>query len=68
MTATVIEFPLNRRLGVRIEQYERGWLVVTQDREHGWLCGDWRDAIDEAGAIARGYGVAVQSSAGWFVP
>jgi hypothetical protein len=40
------------------------WLVMTHDREHGWLHGDFHAALSEAAELAAGYDVCVQSSAG----
>jgi hypothetical protein len=57
MTAIILKFPPRSPPAVRIER-ERdggGWLVVTQDREHGWLHGDRHTALADARDLARNF-------------
>jgi hypothetical protein len=70
MSAIILRLPLRGRFDIRVEREadSEGWLVLTRDRQHGWLHGDFDGAQQDAGAIARGYGVAVVSSAGRRVP
>ncbi len=71
MSAAIIRFPTFRRLDVRIEREAGdlgGWFVLSPDRSHAWLHGSFNDALDDAGVIASGYGMAVQSSAGRIAP
>jgi len=71
MNATILKFPLGgRRFDIRVEREISGaaWLVRTHDREWGWLHGSFDSAQQDASDIARGYGVAVVSSAGRLVP
>jgi hypothetical protein len=69
MTAIIIDFPLKRRLDVRVERERNdlGWLVLAPDG-NGWAHGCWSAAIDDARKIARDYSVAVISSAGRWMP
>jgi hypothetical protein len=62
----IIQFPLERRFAIRIEReaHDRGWFVRTHDRESGWLHGSFDAAIADGREIARGFGVALASSAG----
>jgi len=68
----VIPFPLRGRfrLDIRIEPefHGAGWYILTPDRSHGWLHGNFNAAFHDAREIARGFGTVVQSSAGRFVP
>jgi hypothetical protein len=57
MTARILPFPTRGPFDVRIEPEGAAWLVVC--REHGWLFGSCREALDEAREIARGFGVGV---------
>jgi hypothetical protein len=61
---TILQFPSSRALAVRVEREadDLGWAVLTHDREHGWLHGDFHAALSEAHEIAGGYGVVVRSS------
>jgi hypothetical protein len=65
-SAVIIPFPLHRRLAIRIVRAADGpeWLVLTHDRGHGWVHGDFHAALQDADAVARTYGVAVRSSLG----
>jgi hypothetical protein len=69
-SATIINFPYERRFAIRVEREtnDLGWLIVTNDREHGWLHGDFNAAIHDAREVAATYDVAVQSSAGRVAP
>jgi len=71
MTATILRFPPGgRRYDIRIEREsgDLGWLVLTHDRRHGWLHGDFNTGHGDACGLAKGRGVAVTSSAGRWVP
>lgn len=54
----VIPFPPRGPFAVRIERAGPAWLVICRD--HGWLHAGYREAIEEAKAIARGFGVVVK--------
>ncbi len=58
MTARVIPFPQRAPFTVRVEREDAAWMVICRD--HGWLYGGLREAIEEAKAIARGFGVTMQ--------
>jgi len=66
----IIQFPSSRAWAIRVEREIGGeaWLVRTHDREWGWLHGSFDAALHDAGIIAKGYGAAVQSSAGRITP
>lgn len=66
MTAILLSFPSSRALAIRVQREadSPAWLVMTDDREHGWLHGDFHAALSEAAELAAGYDVCVQSSAG----
>jgi hypothetical protein len=70
MSAIILKFPPRNRFDIRVEREADGpgWLTLTHDRQHGWLHADFDGAQQDAGVIASGYGVAVQSSAGRRVP
>jgi hypothetical protein len=70
MTAIILPFPSSRAFAVRVEREasDLGWLVLTHDREHGWLHGDFGTALSDARELAGGYGVAAVSSAGRSAP
>jgi hypothetical protein len=57
MTAHVVRFPDRGPFCVRVEREGAAWLVVA--RSHAWLHAGFREALIEAKAIARGFGVAV---------
>jgi hypothetical protein len=65
-TATVINFPYERRFAVRVEaEWDGpGWYVLSHNREHGWLHGGFDAALRDARIVADSYGVCVVSSAG----
>jgi hypothetical protein len=65
MSATLLKFPWERRFALRVEREasDLGWLVVTHDREYGWLSGDFNAALHDAGIIAAELGVNVNSTA-----
>jgi hypothetical protein len=58
MTARILPFPPRGPFAVRIEREDEGGGLVLC-RQYGWLHGSWREAITEAGELARGFGVAV---------
>jgi hypothetical protein len=60
MSARVIPFPQRVPFAVRVEREGPAWLVIC--RNHGWLYTDHCDAVTEANAIARAYGVVVSHS------
>ena len=69
-SAEIIQFPLSRRradIRVEAENDGLGWVVLAPNG-HGWAHGLWSAAINDARAIARGFGTGVTSSAGRFVP
>jgi hypothetical protein len=70
MTAIILNFPYERRFAVRVEREanDLGWLTHTHDREYGWLHPSFDAAICDGREIARGFGVALVSSAGVIVP
>jgi len=45
-----------------------GWYAVTPDRQHGWLCADFGDALHCARGIANELGVCIISSAERIAP
>ena len=53
----VIAFPQRSPLVVRVEREGPAWLVTC--RSHGWLHGSHHEAVTDAKAIARGFGVVV---------
>ena len=57
MTAAIITFPQRAPFVVRVEREEPAWLVTC--RSHAWLHGIQHEAITDAKAIARGFGVVV---------
>jgi hypothetical protein len=61
--STVLQFPSSRALAVCVERERDGltWLVITP-RGHGWLHGSFKAALDDARAVAAGFGVSVISS------
>src|SRR4029453_10913285 len=60
MSARVIPFPQRAPFAVRVEREGPAWLVIC--RNHGWLHADHCDAVNQATAIARGFGVVVSHS------
>jgi hypothetical protein len=60
MTARIIPFPQRAPFAVCIEREGPAWLVIC--RNHGWLHANRSDAITEACALARGFGVTVNHS------
>jgi hypothetical protein len=62
----VIQFPPERQLAIRVEaEWDgSGWYVLAPNREHGWLHGSLSAALRDGREIARGFGVALASSAG----
>jgi hypothetical protein len=62
-SAVILPFPPRGPFAVRVEreQDSEGWLVIA--RNHGWVHGDRRAALDDAKKIAAGYGTTVRSSA-----
>jgi hypothetical protein len=67
-TATIIQFPPKGRyrFDVQIEHEANGagWFVLTHNREHAWLHGDFHAAVRDAKNVAKIYGVCVVSSGG----
>jgi hypothetical protein len=64
---TLIVFPSSRtRQGIYVERSWDcpGWLVLTHDRAHGLIFGDFASALREAREIASGLGTVAISSAG----
>jgi hypothetical protein len=61
MTARIIQFPQRGPFAVHVEREGAAWLVVCRD--HGWLHGDRREALEDAQDIADGFGVAVKVTA-----
>ena len=57
MTAAIITFPQRAPFVVRVEREGPAWLVTC--RSHAWLHGSHHEAITDAKAIARGFGVVV---------
>ena len=57
MSARVIAFPQRSPFVVRVEREGPAWLVTC--RSHGWLHGSHHEAVTDAKAIARGFGVVV---------
>ncbi len=56
--AVVVRFPPRLAQCIRIlPEPLGGWLVVA--REHGWLHGDRRAALDDARWLARNHGLPV---------
>jgi hypothetical protein len=70
LPVNIVRFPQRARFDIRIEHEEGGfgWLVLTHDRQFGWLHAEFASAQQDAGVIARGYGVGVTSSAGRVMP
>jgi hypothetical protein len=64
-SAVIVQFPPRGRFDVRVvrEALGPGWLVLTHDRGHSWVHGDFNAALHDAVILAAGYRVAVQSSA-----
>jgi hypothetical protein len=64
--AKILQFPSSLALALRVEPERggEGWLVLTHNREHGFLHGDFRSALRDAQSIAADLGVVVRSSAG----
>ena len=60
MSARVIAFPQRSPFVVRVERDGPAWLVTC--RSHGWLHGSHHEAVTDAKAIARGFGVVVNHS------
>ena len=59
MSAAVIRFPPRRLAAVWILPLaESGWLVLLG--AHGWLHGDYGDAIEDAQWLARNTGLSVR--------
>jgi hypothetical protein len=58
MTAQTISFPSRGPFTVIVEREETAWLVLC--RSHGWLYGDFAEAIRDAYVVAHGFGVAVK--------
>jgi hypothetical protein len=58
MTARILKFPERGPFVVHVERDGETFLVICRD--HGWLHGDQRDAINDAKMIAAGFGVAVK--------
>ena len=68
MSAIILKFPPRGPFTVYVE-HERdgdGWMAIA--RSHAWLHGSFAAAHQDARDIARGYGVAVVSSAGMRAP
>jgi hypothetical protein len=68
--AHILSFPSSRALAVRVQREveDPGWLVLTHNREHGWLCGSFDSALLEASIVAASFDVVVVSSAGRIAP
>jgi hypothetical protein len=66
--ATILQFPSSRAFAVRIEREtdDIGWMVLTHNREHGYLWGGFDAALSDARELAAHLGVIVKSSAGVF--
>lgn len=60
MSATLLQFPDRGPFTVSVTRESAAWLVTC--REHGWLHGDERSAVNDALDIARGFGVAARYS------
>src|SRR5262249_13045592 len=62
----ILQFPSSRALAIRIQREldGPGWLVLTHDREHGPLYGDFNAALQDGREVAAGYGVCLLSSDG----
>jgi hypothetical protein len=60
MSAQIIPFLVRGPLTVRVIREGRLWLVVCRD--HGWLHADHSDAMEDAEAIAEGFGVSVSEA------
>jgi hypothetical protein len=57
VTARILQFPVRGPFVVRVTWIDGAWLVVC--RQHGWIFGSEREAIDDAVRIAAGFGVAL---------
>ena len=57
MSARIIPFPQRAPFAVRIEREGPAWLVTC--RSHAWVHGSHHEAVTDAKAIARGFGVVV---------
>ena len=53
MTVAIIRFPPRRLAAVWILPLESGWLVLHG--AHGWLHGDYRDALTDAEWLAANF-------------
>ena len=58
MSTQIIAFPHRGPFAVRVEREAEAWLVLCRD--HGWLFGNYWQAIAEAAQLARGFGVTVK--------
>lgn len=61
MTAQIIQFPVRGPVVRIMQDVETGCALVLTHRGYGWLHNDWRDACEEALALAAGFGVAVKA-------
>jgi hypothetical protein len=62
MTAAVVRFPPRRMAAIWILPLaESGWLVLHG--AHGWLHGDYGDAIADAKWLARNAGLPIRQGA-----
>jgi len=59
MNARILPFTPRGPFAVRIEREDEAWLVTC--RGYGWLHGSRREALLEAGELARGFGVSMET-------
>jgi alpha-D-ribose 1-methylphosphonate 5-triphosphate synthase subunit PhnG len=61
---TILQFPSSRAFAIRIEREtdDLGWMVLTHDREHAWLCGEFDAALCDAREVAAGLDVIIKST------
>jgi hypothetical protein len=61
MTARVIRFPPRRSAAVWILRAEGAWMVIV--RSHGWMHGNYGDALEDARWLAKNYGLPIRNGA-----
>jgi hypothetical protein len=60
VTAHVIRFPMRNASAVFVMAAEDGWWVLV--RQHGWLHGNYGDALEDAQWLAKNFGLPIREA------